>query len=156
FFASVNGISAKPFFSRCIMVRFPRRLVAFSIVFFLSIFEFHLPAGAQERPVTITMVPGEYMPGRRPAGVGEKLTGLAEAAREYSELHPHVTIVLRNVGGADMVEGEYIKTQIQGGIAPDIVQVNTETVWPNIHMGWWVAMDEFFDRPNPYAAADEP
>ncbi len=112
------------------------------------------PSGAQK--VTITMVPGEYMPGRRPAGVGEPLTGLWEAKKAYEKLHPHVEIVFRQVGGADLVEGEYIKTQIMGGIAPDIVAINTETVWPDIDKGWWIPLDEYFDQPNPYAEPGQP
>lgn len=113
-------------------------------------------SGRQERQIHITMVPGEYMPGRRPAGVGEKLQGLAKAVEDYQKLHPHVKITLRNVGGADLVEGEYIKTQIHGGIAPDIVQINTESVWPDIGKGWWIPFDEYFDQPNPYAEPGEP
>jgi raffinose/stachyose/melibiose transport system substrate-binding protein len=105
---------------------------------------------------TITMVPGEYMPGRRPGGVGPSLKALERAVEEYRNLHPHVTIVLRQVGGADLVEGEYIKTQIMGGIAPDIVQINTEAVWPDIDKGWWISFDEYFDQPNPYIAAGQP
>lgn len=117
-------------------------------------------ASSAEKQVTITMVPGEYMPGRRPAGVGDRLTGLRETVEAYEKLNPHVTIVLRpvggGVGGTDLVEGEYIKTQIMGGIAPDIVQINTEAVWPDIDKGWWIPMDEYFDQPNPYAKPGEP
>lgn len=118
--------------------------------------QFPALAQAQQRPVTIRMVPGEYMPGRRPVGVGDRLTGLREAVREYERLHPHVTIVLQNVGGADLVEGEYIQTQIMGGIAPDIVQINTESVWPHIDKDWFIAFDPYFDEPNPYAAPGAP
>lgn len=132
-----------------------------SLLFLLLIDLLPIPAraeatGAGGSKTRIVMVPGEYMPGRRPVGVGERLTGLQEAKEAYEKLHPEVEIVLRQVGGADLVEGEYIKTQIMGGIAPDIVQVNTETVWPDIGKGWWIALDDYFDQPNPYVEPGEP
>jgi raffinose/stachyose/melibiose transport system substrate-binding protein len=135
------------------MVRFPRLLPLLTVLLTALVCSLDLRA---QQPIRITMMPGEYLPGRRPVGVGERLTGLREAVEEYQRLHPHVRIELRPLGGADMVEGEYIKTQIHGGMAPDIVQVNTETVWQDIDKGWWIELDEFFDQPNPYAAPGEP
>lgn len=112
-------------------------------------------ASAQE-PVTITMMPGLYMPGRSPLGVGPELTQLAQAAREYERVHPHVRIVLQSQGGADLTEGEYIKTQIMGGMAPDIVAINAEAVWPDVDKGWWIALDEYLEQPNPYVPTGSP
>lgn len=135
------------------------------LVFFSILYAGAVPVDAEERPanhqepprnVVIRVVPGEYMPERRPTGVGERLTGLREAVEEYQRLHPHVRIDLQNVGGADLVEGEYIRTQIMGGHGPDIVRINSETVWEDIDKGWWVPFDEFFDQPNPYARPGEP
>ena len=111
--------------------------------------------GGESGTVTITMVPGEYVPGRRPMGVGDPLTGLERVAREYERLHPQVRIQFRAMGGADLVEGEYIRTQIMGGIAPDIVVMNAEAVYADIDKGWWIPLNDFFDQPNPYSAPGE-
>lgn len=108
------------------------------------------------RQITIRMTPGVYMPGQRPTGVGPRITELRRAIDAYQQLHPNVRIILVPIGGADIVEGEYIKTQIMGGIAPDIVQINVEAVWPDVDKGWWIPLDEYFDQPNPYIPEGEP
>lgn len=110
----------------------------------------------QDRQITIRMMPGVYMPGMRPTGVGPRVTELKRAIDDYEALHPNVRIVLVSSGGADVMEGEYIKTQIMGGIAADIVQINVEAVWPDVDKGWWIPLDEYFDRPNPYIPEGEP
>ncbi len=99
----------------------------------------------------IRMIPGEYMPGRRPQGVGERLRELEKLVDEYERLNPDVRVVMQQVGGADLTEGEYIATQIMGGIAPDIVQINAEVVWQDVDKGWWVPFDTYLNEPNAYA-----
>ncbi|MBC7187859.1 MAG: carbohydrate ABC transporter substrate-binding protein [Calditrichaeota bacterium] len=110
------------------------------------------------RPHLIQVAAGEYRPGARPQAVGPPLRALRELADEYERLHPEVTIEfltqLMLLGGS---EGEWVRTQLLGGVAPEIVQLNTEAVWPDIEQnkGWWVALDPYLDRPNPYVPGNE-
>jgi len=104
-----------------------------------------------DRKYKIRVMAGVYRPGDRPMGVGERIRQFRLVADEYETLHPDVTIdfITEAVipGGA---HGEWIRTQLVGGTAPDIINMNTESVWPDIEKGWWVPLDEFLERPNPY------
>lgn len=105
------------------------------------------------RPHVIEIYAGAYTPGTQPFGVGERLRAFRLLADEYERLHPEVTIEfvpqLIVEGGA---EGEAIRTKLLGGIAPEIVNMNTEAVWPDVEQrkGWWLPLDEYLNQPNPY------
>jgi len=105
------------------------------------------------RPHKIEVMAGIYCPGTQPQGIGEKLRQFRVIADEYEALHPDVTIefLIQAVlsGGA---EGEFIRTQLLGGVAPEIVSINTEAMWPDVEQrkGWWVPLDSFLIKPNPY------
>lgn len=77
-----------------------------------------------------------------PQAIGSPNKAITEAAEEYMKLHPDVYIDFRVIGfQADATERDWMKPQLMGGIAPDIIGVNTEIVWPDVDKGWWVSLD---------------
>jgi raffinose/stachyose/melibiose transport system substrate-binding protein len=102
----------------------------------------------------LEVMPGSYRPGDQPLGVGDRLRALRLIADDYEAQHPDVSIEFLfqvNVGGSSS-EGETMRTQQLGGVAPEIVNINTEATWPDIEQnkGWWVAFDPYLEQPNPY------
>lgn len=110
------------------------------------------------RPHTIEIYAGYYSPGTQPFGVGERLRSFRLLADEYEQMHPDVTIEfvpqLIVEGGS---EGEAIRTKLLGGIAPEIVNINTEAIWPDVEQqkGWWVPLDSYLAQPNSYVAGNK-
>ncbi len=101
----------------------------------------------REVEYTIRFAPGQqYYPGSVPFGIGEPLEGLRDVIRDYEEENPHVRIRVVNVPGVR----EYLVTQLSSGQAPDIINVNVEDVWVDIHKGWYLPLDSFLEAPNPY------
>ncbi len=96
----------------------------------------------------IKFAPGnQYTPGVRLFGMSEPLEGLTKVIRKYEARHPDTRIEVFNV---PTVQREYLVTQLSSGAAPDIVKVNVEDVWVDVHKNWYVPLDTFLDQPNPY------
>ncbi|NIA15666.1 MAG: extracellular solute-binding protein [Nitrospiraceae bacterium] len=96
-----------------------------------------------------------YTPGTIPQGIGDPVNVSQELADEWHAKRGGPKIkyqILVNTGSS---EGEWLKTQLVGGIAPEIVSLNAEVVWPDVDKGWFVPLDEFLERPNPYAPGNE-
>ncbi len=87
-----------------------------------------------------------YMPGSVPFGIGDKIHGLRDVIQDFESENPDVRIELVNVPFAR----EYLVTQLSSGQAPDIINVNVEEVWVDVHKGWYVPLDAFLNAPNPY------
>jgi len=104
----------------------------------------------------IEITPGIYRPGNVPQSVGEPLRAFRDIADEYERLHPGVSVRFRQApavaGGG---EGDWLRTQLAGGIAPEIVQINTEVVWQDLDKGWWVNLEPYLAQPNPYVPGNE-
>jgi raffinose/stachyose/melibiose transport system permease protein len=69
-------------------------------------------------------------------------------AREFEKLHPGVRVeFLKNPVGEYRT---WMRTQLQGGTAPEIMWAHT--VWCNedAKYGWFVALDPYLNKPNPY------
>jgi raffinose/stachyose/melibiose transport system substrate-binding protein len=112
---------------------------------------------ASARKNTIIMYAWDYRPGFQPQGIGPPNREIQRVAKDYMKLHPDVSIDFRVVGvQADATEGEWMKPQLMEGIAPDIVGTNTEIVWPDVDKGWWVSLEPYMDRPNPYIPEGQP
>lgn len=95
----------------------------------------------------IKMSPGlNNMPGKRPFGIGEPLTGFTEVIQAFERRFPDTRIELVTVPGVR----EYLVTQLSSGAAPDVVAVNVEDVWVDVQKGWYVPLDEFLSAPNPF------
>lgn len=94
-----------------------------------------VPARTHAR-LTLRVMPGPfYAPGITPGGVGTPNRAFAEVCAAYEKLHPGVAIAIEPSLGAVR---EYLVTQLSAGKAPDIVMVNVEDVWADVHKGWYV------------------
>lgn len=114
----------------------------------------NLTVGSPDAAYEIYVAPGNtYMPGTIPAGIGEPLRALVDVAEEFVTKHPDTRVVFRNVPSQ---RREWLITQLASGAAPDIVAVNVEDAWQDIPKGWWLPLDTFLDKPNPYIPAGEP
>lgn len=98
-----------------------------------------------------------YHPGNVLMGIGEPLKVSRELADEWEALHPGKHIKYHRVLQASQsgAEGEWLKTQFIGGLAPEIISMNAETTWQDVNKGWYVPLDEFMERPNPYVEGNE-
>jgi raffinose/stachyose/melibiose transport system substrate-binding protein len=108
------------------------------------------------REYRIRMLAGVYHPGGRPGGFGPYIKQMRLLADEYEATHPDVTIefpVQAVVAGGS--EGEWLRTQLLGGVAPEIVALNTEAVWPDIGKGWWISFEPYLEQPNPYVPGND-
>ena len=108
-----------------------------------------LPLTFARGEVLIRFCPGSiYFPGRSPLGAGEPLVGFEKVARAFEAEHPGVKIRFEMVPGSR----EFFLTQVANGNSPEILQVNAEEVLPDIGKGWYLALDAWLDKPNPYSA----
>ncbi len=85
-----------------------------------------------------------------PQAVGPKLRMARVIADEFEELNPGVTIEFRpSVGEANQLASN-LKTALVAGTAPDITYVQITEFWTDVNKGWFVPMDEYLAKPNPY------
>jgi len=111
------------------------------------------PARSKDAKYVIKLSPGQaYLPGSRPGGVGEPLVGLRTVIDRFEALHPDTRIEVLNAPSVR----EYLVTQLSSGAAPDIVNVNVEDVWVDVQKNWYVPLDGFLERPNPFVAPGRP
>lgn len=103
-----------------------------------------------ESGTVLTIMAGLYTPGTQPLGIGEPLRAMRDVADEWEKLHPGVRVQFAVQPTLGTTDGEWIKTQLLGGIAPDIVHMNVEVVWEDIDKGWWVDLEPYLAEPNPY------
>lgn len=98
-----------------------------------------------------------YNPGTVPVGIGEPNKVAAELAEEWHAIRQGPTIRYQPLvsTGSGTSEGEWLKTQLIGGVAPEIVHMNAEAAWPDVGKDWYVVLDPFLERPNPYAEGNE-
>ena len=87
-----------------------------------------------------------YLPDTHPFGIGKPLQGLKNVIRDFEARFPDTRIEVLTVPGVR----EYLVTQLGSGQAPDILNVNVENVWTDVQKGWYVPLDPFLERPNPF------
>ncbi|MDX9972329.1 MAG: extracellular solute-binding protein [FCB group bacterium] len=105
------------------------------------------------KPILVDL--GPYTPGTIPAGIGEPVQESRRIADEWEKSQPGRRIKYQTMISTGTTEGEWLKTQLIGGIAPEIVTMNTEVAWQAIDKDWFVPLDEFFQRPNTYIPGNE-
>jgi len=93
-----------------------------------------------------------YKPGIAPGGIGNLNVAFQEVIDEYERLHPDVKITIATA----IAMREYLVTQLSSGRAPDILMVNVEDVWVDVQKGWYIPLDKYLDKPNPYCKPGEP
>jgi ABC-type glycerol-3-phosphate transport system substrate-binding protein len=98
-----------------------------------------------------------YAPEMTPLGIGEPNKVATELAAEWTAQRPECKVKFQLVPdtGAGTSEGEWLKTQLIGGIAPEITHMNAEAAWPDVGKGWFVPLDEYIAKPNPYVEGNE-
>ncbi|RMD95939.1 MAG: carbohydrate ABC transporter substrate-binding protein, partial [Calditrichaeota bacterium] len=103
-----------------------------------------------DRTHTLYVNLGIYTPGTKLA-FGAPLQASQQVADEYCRQHPGLSIkFVQQVDISGSQEGEWLKTQLVGGIAPDIISQNAEVTWPDVSKGWYIPLDEYLQQPNPY------
>lgn len=113
------------------------------------------PGAGASTPGTIKVDLNMYTPGYVPAGIGEPVHAAADVAAEWEKMHPGKRIEFQLVVVTGSGEGEWLMTQLLAGIAPEIIHQNAEIAWPDIDKGWYVPLDEFLERPNPYTPGNK-
>jgi ABC-type glycerol-3-phosphate transport system substrate-binding protein len=93
------------------------------------------------------------MPGTMPVNVGQPLTAIREVADDFEKLNPTVRIEFENVPTGVR---EWLVTQLTAEQAPDIVAVNVEDVWPDVHKGWYLPLDQYLQAPIPGVPEGKP
>lgn len=101
----------------------------------------------------IRMVPNVYQPGTIPLGAGEPISGLREVADEFERLYPDTRLEFIN---APVGMREWLVTQLSSGMAPDILQVNVEDIWQDVHKNWYVGLNRYLEAPNPFIPEGQP
>ncbi|MEZ4683914.1 MAG: extracellular solute-binding protein [Caldilineaceae bacterium] len=76
-------------------------------------------------------------------------------ANEYMEDNPGVEVeIIRKP--PNVADHEWIVTQQAGSTIPHIVWSHSFWIQDELDKGWWVALDPYFDQPNPYVEAGQP
>lgn len=96
-----------------------------------------------------------YTPGTIPQGIGEPVKAAREEADAWEALHAGKKIRYQQMVSSGNSEGEWLKTQLLGGVAPEIINANAEITWPDVGKGWYIPLDEYLERPNPYVPGNE-
>ncbi|HOD50051.1 MAG TPA: ABC transporter substrate-binding protein [Candidatus Hydrogenedentes bacterium] len=96
-----------------------------------------------------------YNPGTIPSGIGEPNKVSAELAEEWQAKRKGPKIRYQPLINTGSSEGEWLKTQLIGGVAPEIIHMNAEIAWPDVGKGWYVALDPYIERPNPYVEGNK-
>lgn len=95
--------------------------------------------------------PGFYMPGVAPGGMGEPIEAFDILVEKFEALYPDTKITAVKVPGTP----EYQVTQLSSEQAPDVMMLNVEDVWPNVDKDWYIPLDDYLNKPNPFVAEGE-
>ncbi|MBN1902246.1 extracellular solute-binding protein [Candidatus Sumerlaeota bacterium] len=110
-------------------------------------------SSSSEKKYILKVYPDVYLPGTMPFNVGKPLEGIEKVAEEFETLYPDTKI---HFVGVPTGLREWLVTQLSTGQAPDILHVNVEDVWQDVHKSWYVPLDEYLDAPNPFVKKGEP
>jgi raffinose/stachyose/melibiose transport system substrate-binding protein len=106
-----------------------------------------------DRKYVIRVVPDFYMPGKRSNPGAPPLRGFRDVADDFERLHPDTRVEFID---APVGQREWLVTQLTAGQAPEILNVNVENVWQDVHKGWYVPLDAYLEAPNPYVKPGQP
>jgi maltose-binding protein MalE len=105
------------------------------------------------RKYTIRVAPGVYLPGRRMNPGDPPQKALREVADRFEKLYPDTKIEFLD---APLGQREWLVTQLAAAQAPEVVNVNVEDVWQDVQKGWYVPLDEYLEKPNPFVKPGQP
>ena len=104
----------------------------------------------------VTILPGTYARAKERVLIstvrGFYNTAMDEIASQYMELHPDVEIEI-NIQPDKYTITRYYTAQMAAdrATAPDVVHGNLLGIDENFHMGRFLAVNSYLERPNPYA-----
>jgi raffinose/stachyose/melibiose transport system substrate-binding protein len=106
---------------------------------------------------TLTVYAAAYTPAKPTKSNPHPATYLGTIVKNYEALHPGATIkLLPNVSQTSIAFTQWKATQFAGGIEPDIIYNNPIDA-NNIEVpkGWYVPLDQFLRKPNPYVRGNK-
>lgn len=108
---------------------------------------------AQQKELTL-YAGGQYTPSRLlPGTVTRERKGFDPIIEKYQKLHPDVKITLVKQPLGEI--RTWLVTQLTGGTAPDICWTQPDYVNEDIGKGWWLNLDPYLAKPNPYVKGNK-
>ena len=112
-------------------------------------------AGAMAAPAraatVLTVYAQVYTPEVQTGDNPSRLHEFTRLARRFESMHPGVEVrFIKNPVGEYRT---WMRTQLKGGLAPDIMWAHADWCNEDAKYGWFVALDEYLQQPNPYVAA---
>ena len=101
---------------------------------------------------SIVVNAANLMPGSMVYGKVGPLRAYRDVADEFEKLYPDTHIDLRVLPR----ERPWMITQQLGEMAPDIMDMNTGDVWQDADKGWYLPLNEYLEKPNPFIKPGEP
>ena len=107
------------------------------------------PAGAE---TVLTVYAQQYTPETKTGDNPHRLHEFTRLARAFEALHPGVRVrFLKNPVGEYRT---WMRTQLQGGMAPDIIWAHADWTNEDARYGWFKNLDPYLEQPNPYVPPD--
>ena len=105
--------------------------------------------------IVIQVVPGAYYPGEPTEDNPHPPTFFQQLVAEYEAANPGVTIELIDI--PDNISGDqWRSTVFQGQNEPHIITNNYIRVWQEENNDWYVPLNDYIARPNPYIPEGTP
>lgn len=99
------------------------------------------------RPIVIRVAPDFYMPGKRVNPGDPPIKAFREIGDEFEKKFPDTRVEFLDV---PVGQREWVVTQLAGGQAPEIVNINVEEVWQDVQKGWYLPLDKYLEAPNEF------
>lgn len=106
-------------------------------------------AGKNDKKWVIKFDPQGHLPKKPDAQDPTERHVLDDLNKEYEKLHPNVKIELVNVP-ATQDRNAWLQARMMAKDAPDVFWTNFETTWTNYQKGWFLPVDQWLEKPNPY------
>jgi len=104
------------------------------------------------RPIVIRVAPDFYMPGKRVNPGDPPLKAFRELGDEFEKRFPDTRVEFVDV---PVGQREWVVTQLAGGQAPEIVNINVEEVWQDVQKGWYLPLDKYLEAPNEFVPGNK-
>ncbi|MCX6378799.1 MAG: extracellular solute-binding protein [Armatimonadetes bacterium] len=122
-----------------------------SLLCLIALF-FALCAAPLHAETVLTVFAQGYTPEVSTGDNPKPLHEMTRLAREFERLHPGVRIrFIKNPVGEYRT---WMRTQLQGGLAPDVMWAHSTWCNDDAKYGWFVNLDPYLAKPNPYCAPE--
>lgn len=106
------------------------------------------PKPAEEKQWVIKIDPQNNLPRKATATDPREIKALTEIVAEYEKLKPNVKIEFVDVGNQD--RSAWMQARMLSKDAPDVFWDNYDDTWLHYQKGWFLKMDDWLQKPNPY------